>query len=201
MKYTLRLICSLGLILLFSNFAVADQKSDGKKIDQARQDLNYGYANLYDNLKSFAWTDEVMMIKKEAEEVNHVGKDVGETCGKLVDKLKSLTHDYPNLKLDEMGQPKVLADKKKDLKKEKLKKFLPLTGKTGVDFERTLLIATQGGIDDQRLLSEVMLGMETDKGLRDYLSTVHSEMERLYNRVDRLLNARYYKHNMYKRKK
>lgn len=71
---------------------------------------------------------------------------------------------------------------------------MPLAGKSGVEFEREALLMFYNALNEQRHLAGVMLGLETDPGLRKFLETTQAQLDARYARVGSLLNRRYFTH-------
>jgi hypothetical protein len=69
-----------------------------------------------------------------------------------------------------------------------------LIGKSGLEFEREALLMFYNALDEQRHLVGVMLGLETDPGLRKFLETTKAQLEERHAKVGALLNRRYFTH-------
>ena len=72
------------------------------------------------------------------------------------------------------------------------KDFAPLIGKTGVEFEREALLMFYNTLNEQRHLTGVMVGRETEPALRKFLETTKAQLEARYAKVGALLNRRYF---------
>jgi hypothetical protein len=70
--------------------------------------------------------------------------------------------------------------------------FAPLVGKTGVKFEREALLLFYNTLDEQRHLTGVMVGVETDPTLKKFLETTKAQLEARCAKVGDLLNRRYF---------
>jgi hypothetical protein len=68
----------------------------------------------------------------------------------------------------------------------------PIVGKNGVKFEREALLTFYDLLNEQRHLTGVMLRLETNPGLRDFLETTKGQLEERYAQVGALLNRRYF---------
>jgi hypothetical protein len=72
------------------------------------------------------------------------------------------------------------------------KDFAPLIGKTGVEFEREALLMFYNSLNEQRHLTGVMVGLETEPALKSFLETTRAQLEAHYTKVGALLNRRYF---------
>jgi hypothetical protein len=84
------------------------------------------------------------------------------------------------------------SDERKAIGADLAKDFAPLVGKSGVAFEREALLMFYNTLNEQRHLTGVMMGLETDPALRKFSETTKAQLEERYAKVGTLLNRRYF---------
>ena len=84
--------------------------------------------------------------------------------------------------------------KRKAIREDLAKEFLPLVAKSGVLFEREALLMFYNTLNEQRHLTGVMIRLETVPGPKIFLQTTNVQLERLYAKVGSLLNEHYFTH-------
>jgi hypothetical protein len=75
------------------------------------------------------------------------------------------------MRIDVAAISEIEGDERKAIGEDLAKDFAPLVGKTGVKFEREALLMFYNTLNEQRHLAGVMVGLETDPGLRKFLET------------------------------
>ncbi len=150
-------------------------------------------------INTFFYREKYLKINSEplTEAVKDL-EDISKTFQKKFDDLKK---DYPDLRFDETGRPKVLEIKRKEQGKDRIKTFLPIVGKTGPDFERDFLLYLSGSLNELHYLSKNLAEMEPNEGLKKFLGEIESETKRVDNRMQKILNKKFFKHNTYKEEK
>jgi hypothetical protein len=96
------------------------------------------------------------------------------------------------MRIDVAAMSEIEGEERKAIGADLAKDFVPLTGKTGVEFEREALLMFYNTLNEQRHLAGVMAGLETDPGLKKFLETTKTQLEARYARVGALLNRRYF---------
>jgi hypothetical protein len=86
------------------------------------------------------------------------------------------------------------ADTRKAMGEDLAKDFAPLVGKTGTAFEREALLMFADSLNEQIHLTAVMIGLETDPGLKKFLQTTNAQLAERHSKVGALLNRRYFTH-------
>jgi hypothetical protein len=84
------------------------------------------------------------------------------------------------------------GDERKAIGEDMAKDFAPLIGKTGTEFEREALLMFYNSLNEQRHLTGVMVGRETDPALRKFLETTKAQLEARYAKVGALLSRHYF---------
>jgi hypothetical protein len=94
--------------------------------------------------------------------------------------------------IDVTAMSEIEADARKAIGVDQAKDFAPLIGKTGVAFEREALLMFYDALNEQRHLTGVMVGLETDPTLKKFLETTKAQLDARYAKVGALLNRRYF---------
>jgi hypothetical protein len=94
--------------------------------------------------------------------------------------------------IDVAAMSEIEGDERKAIGADFAKDFAPLIGKTGVEFEREVLLMFYDTLNEQRHLAGVMVELETDAALRKFLETTKAQLDSRYAKVGALLNRRYF---------
>jgi hypothetical protein len=159
-----------------------------------RAQLSIGYSLLYqeaDGIPKLKW---ILMFKDKPEEMGRVTNDLVSYYQQLADTMLRLSKQYPAMRIDVEPMSEIEGEERKAIGADLAKDFAPLTGKTGVDFEREALLMFYNSLNEQRHLTGVMEGLETDPGLRKFLETTKAQLDARYAKVGALLNRRYFTH-------
>lgn len=159
-----------------------------------RAQLSIGYTLLYqeaDGIPKLKW---ILMFKDKPEQMGRVTHDLISYYQELSKSMQQLSKQYPAMRIDVAAMSKIESDERKAIGADQAKDFAPVTGKTGVDFEREALLMFYDALNEQRHLVGVMLGLETDPGLRKFLISTKANLETRYARVGALLNRHYFVH-------
>jgi len=92
------------------------------------------------------------------------------------------------------GEAKVEGEAHKGIGEDLAKDLAPVIGRTGIGFEREALLMFYNALNEQRHLTGVMVGLETDQDLKEFLETTKAQLEERYAKVGDLLNRRYFTH-------
>ncbi|MGA8707147.1 MAG: hypothetical protein WB646_09185 [Steroidobacteraceae bacterium] len=160
----------------------------------ARAQLSIGYSLLYqeaDGIPKLKW---LLMFKDKPEEMGQVTKDLINYYQQLADTMRRLSKQYPAMRIDVTPMPEIEAEERKAIGADMAKDFAPVVGKTGVDFEREALLMFYNGLNEQRHLTGVMVGLEPDPGLKKFLETTKDQLDAHYAKVGALLSRRYFSH-------
>lgn len=157
-----------------------------------RAQLSIGYSLLYqeaDGIPKLKW---ILMFKDKTEEMARVTNDLVSYYQQLADTMRRLSKQYPGMRIDVTPMSEIEGDTRKAIGEDLAKDLAPVIGKTGVKFEREALLTFHDSLNEQRHLVGVMLGLETDPGLRKFLETTKSQLDEHYAKVGALLNRRYF---------
>ena len=159
-----------------------------------RAQLSIGYTLLYqeaDGIPKLKW---ILMFKDKPEEMGRVTHDLISYYQQLADTMRRLATQFPGMRIDVAPMSEIESDERKAIGDDLAKDLAPLTGKTGVDFEREVLLMFYNSLNEQRHLVGVMVGLEPDPALKKFLETTKAELEARYAKVGALLNQRYFTH-------
>ena len=176
--------------------AACSQSSDSGKPppdkNAPRAQLSIGYSLLYqeaDGIPKLKW---IFMFKDKPEEMGRVTNDLVSYYHQLADTMQKLSKQYPAMRIDVAAMSEIEGDERKAIGADLAKDFAPLTGKTGVEFEREALLMFYNSLNEQRHLTGVMVGLETEPALKNFLETTRAQLEAHYTKVGALLNRRYF---------
>jgi hypothetical protein len=157
------------------------------------RELNYEYAKLYKTVSGMRMLDELLLIKFESDETEALIKQIAAFGSRAKAELEDLKKADPSISFDEDGRTQLAHESSKLQKKERLKAYAPVTGASGADFERMLLISEAGVLSQLRFRVEVMAQADTNPARSKYLRKMHGELNRLYVRTSKLLDTRYFR--------
>ena len=158
----------------------------------ARQQLSVGYSLLYqeaDGIPKLKW---IMMFKDKPEEMGRITNDLIDYYQKLADTMEKLSKRYPAMRINAATMPEIEGDTRKAIGEDLAKDLAPIIGKTGVKFEREALLTLYDSLNEQRHLTGVMLRLESNPSLKNFLETTKAQLEERYAKVGALLERRYF---------
>jgi hypothetical protein len=201
MEFTLHALRRSTLIrfvptALLLTLAACSQLSDTRKPppdkNAPRAQLSIGYSLLYqeaDGIPKLKW---IFMFKDKPEEMGQLTNDLVSYYQQLADTMRRLSKQYPAMRIDVAAMSEIEGDERKAIGTDLAKDLAPLTGKAGVEFEREALLMFYNALNEQRHLTGVMVGLETDAALRKFLQTTKAQLDERYAKVGALLNRRYF---------
>jgi hypothetical protein len=183
---------------LLLTFGAASQSNDTGKPppdkNAPRAQLSIGYSLLYqeaDGIPKLKW---IFMFKDKPEEMGRLTNDLVSYYQQLAETMQRLSKQFPAMRIDVPAMSEIEGDEREAIGADLAKDFAPLAGKTGVAFEREALLMFYNGLNEQRHLTGVMVGLETDPALRKFLETTKVQLDARYAKVGALLNRRYFTH-------
>ncbi len=186
---------SIATALLLT-VAACSQLSDSRKPpadkNAPRAQLSIGYSLLYqeaDGIPKLKW---ILMFKDKPEEMGQVTHDLISYYQQLADTMQRLSKQYPAMRIDVPAMSEIEGEERKAIGADMAKDFAPLVGKSGIQFEREALLMFYNTLNEQRHLTGVMVGLETDPALKKFLETTKAQLEEHYAKVGALLNRRYF---------
>jgi hypothetical protein len=162
--------------------------------DRDRQrELNYEYAKLYRAVSGLRLLDELLLVKFESKETEQLIEQIAGFGSRMRAELEDLARAHPEVKLDEDGRTELSREATKRQQQDRMKSFAPLTGATGADFERMLLLGQSSTLYTLRFRLDAMADAETSAPRREYLRKARGEMDRLYVQTVKLLDKHYFR--------
>ncbi len=199
--------------LVFSNLGYSENKShkkDPKKKEvlknddeispEEREELNYGYAIMYQHINDISGVKFLMAVKKNSEQLGDLAKKISNTLEENKKTLDELKKQFPAIDYETRGQPEVFEKVTKAIKWHKTKAYLPVVGMSGQEFERDFTIDTKYGIDQIARISGILSEREKNEGLKKPLKEISEQSKKLLEDIEYLLNEKYYKVNLNKKK-
>ena len=190
----IRVVTTALLLALAACSHLSDTRKAPPDKNAPRAQLSIGYSLLYqeaDGIPKLKW---ILMFKDKPEEMRRVSNDLVSYYQQLAERMKSLSKEYPAMRIDVAAMSEIEGAERKAIGTDLAKDFAPLTGKTGVAFEREALLMFYNSLNEQRHLTGVMIGLETEPALKKFLETTKAELDARYERVGALLNRRYFTH-------
>jgi hypothetical protein len=190
----IRAVAAAVLMTLAACSHLADPKHSAPQTKETRSQLAIGYSLLYqeaDGIPKLKW---LLMFKDKPEEMSRVTDDLVTYYQQLAESLQKLSKQYPAVRLDVTTMSSIEADTRKAMGEDNAKDFAPVIGKSGLEFEREALLMFYDALNEQRHLVGVMLGLETDPGLRKFLETTKARLDEHHAKVGGLLSRRYFTH-------
>jgi hypothetical protein len=159
-----------------------------------RAQLSIGYSMLYqeaDGIPKLKW---ILLFKDKSEEMGQITNDLISYYRHLAETMQRLSKQYPAMRIDVAAMSEIEGDERKAIGEDLAKDLAPLIGKSGVEFEREALLTFYDSLNEQRHLTGVMVKLESDPGLRQFLESTKAQLEVYYAKVGALLNHRYFIH-------
>jgi hypothetical protein len=168
-------------------------RTNSPTVGEQRQILNEGYSLLHQEAAKLNLTDLLLYVKFESDTFKSVLNDVAAVGGKVEKDLERIAKDYPAVKIDLDPLPVMEKRKRWDIGKDRAIEYAPGIGRSGRDYERTVLISMMNGVNHERHLCKVMATEEPEASLKKFLTDTEHGYDRLYNRIETLLNKEYFK--------
>jgi hypothetical protein len=160
----------------------------------SRDQLAMGYSLLYqeaDGIPKLKW---LIRFKDKPEEMSKMTDELTRYYQQLAQTLEKLSKQFPAVRINVKPMSDIEADTRKAIGTDLAKDIAPVIGKSGTDFEREALLNFYDALNEQRHLVRVMLEREKVPALRDFLETTRYELDSRYEKVETLLNRRYFTH-------
>jgi hypothetical protein len=188
----LRFVAAALVLTLAACSYLSDNRKPTPEKNAPRAQLSIGYSLLYqeaDGIPKLKW---ILMFKDKPEEMGRLTHELVSYYQQLADTMRKLSKQYPAMRIDVTAMSEIEGEERKAIGTDLAKDFAPLVGKSGVKFEREALLMFYNSLNEQRHLTGVMVGMETDPALKQFLETTKAELEERYAKVGALLNRRYF---------
>lgn len=155
--------------------------------------LNQGYSLLYQAVSTMKLAHTVLLVKSESTRTERVVTDITDYAGTMTDRLAALPAAYPNLRIDLQPLPEIERRTQVAIVKDRLISFAPVVGRSGADFERSLLLTLVGALHQISSLCRVMAEQEPNPDRLRLLVGAEQRGKVLAAETERLLNRVYYK--------
>src|ERR1700722_8615703 len=182
------------LIVAVCSFAGDAEKKTAPHKDAPRAQLSIGYSLLYqeaDGIPKLKW---ILMFKDKPEDMGRVTNELVSYYQQLADTMRKLSKQYPAMRIDVTPMSAIEGDERKAIGEDLAKDLAPVVGKSGVEFEREALLTFYDSLNEQRRLTGVMIKLETEPALKNFLETTRAQLEEQHAKVGALLNRRYFTH-------
>jgi hypothetical protein len=188
----IRLVATTLLLTLAACSHLSDTKKPPPDKNAPRAQLSIGYSLLYQEADGIPKLDWLLMFKDKSDEMAQLTHDLVSYYKQLADTMQKLSKQYPAMRIDVAAMSEIEGEERKAIGKDLAKDFAPVIGKSGVEFEREALLMFYNSLNEQRHLTGVMVGLETEPALKSFLETTKAQLEAHYTKVGALLNRRYF---------
>jgi hypothetical protein len=188
----IRLVATTLLLTLAACSHLSDTKKPPPDKNAPRAQLSIGYSLLYQEADGIPKLDWLLMFKDKSDEMAQLTHDLVSYYKQLADTMQRLSKQYPAMRIDVAAMSEIEGEERKAIGKDLAKDFAPVIGKSGVEFEREALLMFYNSLNEQRHLTGVMVGLETEPALKNFLETTRAQLEAHYTKVGALLNRRYF---------
>jgi len=159
-----------------------------------RAELSIGYSLLYQEADGIPKLNWILMFKDKPAQMAELTGELITYYQQLADTMQRLSKQYPAMRIDVPPMSKIEAAARKAIGEDLAKEFAPVVGESGIEFERDALLMFYDMLNEQRHVTEVMVGLETAPGLKKFLETTKAQLDERYAKVGALLNRRYFTH-------
>jgi hypothetical protein len=190
----MRLAASALLLALAACSQLSDATKPPPDRNATRAQLSIGYSLLYqeaDGIPKLKW---ILMFKDKPEDMGRVTKELVSYYEQLADTMRKLSKQYPAMRIDVTPMSAIEGDERKAIGEDLAKDLAPVVGKSGVEFEREALLTFYDSLNEQRHLTGVMIKLESEPALKNFLETTRAQLEEQHAKVAALLNRRYFTH-------
>ena len=174
-----------------SQFGRSDKSAPAKG---PRAQLSIGYSLLYQEAAGIPKLKWLLRFKDKPEEMSKVTGELTTYYQQLAAAMEKLSEQYPAMRIDVEPMSEIEAAERKAIGLDLAKDLAPVIGKSGPAFERQALLTFLDSLNEQRHLVRVMLERETVPALKDFLETTRYQLDSHHQRVEELLNRRYFTH-------
>jgi len=190
----MRLAASALLLALAACSQLSDATKPPPDRNATRAQLSIGYSLLYqeaDGIPKLKW---ILMFKDKPEDMGRVTHELVSYYEQLADTMRKLSKQYPAMRIDVTPMSAIEGDERKAIGEDLAKDLAPVVGKSGVEFEREALLTFYDSLNEQRHLTGVMIKLESEPALKNFLETTKAQLEEQHAKVGALLNRRYFTH-------
>jgi hypothetical protein len=185
-------LVTVCLLILAVNSYAGDAGKSAPHSNTPRAQLSIGYSWLYQEANGIPKLKWILMFKDKPEEMGQAVNELVSYYRDLADTMQRLSKQYPAMRIDVMPMSEIEGDTRKAIGEDLAKDLAPVVGKTGVKFEREVLLTFYDSLNEQRHLTGVMIKRESVPGLKKFLETTQVQLEERYAKIEALLNRRYF---------
>lgn len=168
--------------------------SEGGAPEVEESQLQEGYSLLYQGVAGLQHVDKAFLVKFEKDRVQDIVTAVSDFADELTDELDSWA-EAGAIRTDLDPLPEMEKRKLAAVRKARLISFAPVVGRTGANWQRTLLLSQSGALNQLRHLTRVMAEAEPDEARGSRLAEVAETLDGHYDRVVVALNDLYFCHD------
>lgn len=196
----MRNLGSLALLvaLLVATTSCAQDKSGHEPaagLSEQRLILSEGYSQLYTDAGHLDLARLVLYVKIESQEFNDVITEIGRFGGELEKDLKRIASEYPGVRIDLDPLPEMEKRKRLAVGWDRAFQFAPFSGRSRVEYERTMLISMFNALNHESHLCQVMAAEEPDPGLKKFLLASEKRFRELSELALNLLNREHFRND------
>ncbi|MGH8428416.1 MAG: hypothetical protein ACRES7_10625 [Gammaproteobacteria bacterium] len=154
--------------------------------------LNHGYAMLYEKAQEFTKIHKLLYVKINTKAVGDFMDALDQYGDTMQKQLEKMVKQYPSLSLTDNGLPVIEVKKRAGVSHYYLMQMLPLVGRSGKDFDRTILQTQSEELNQARFYARALLDEERNSNRKQMLQGIQQHLDQLYNQALSLLQKNYY---------
>jgi hypothetical protein len=155
--------------------------------------LNHGYAMLYEKAGEFSKIRKLLYVKGNTDTVGQFVDELANYGDKVQKELESMTRHYPSLSIEDNGLPVIERKKRSGVSHYFIKKMLPLVGRSGKDFNRTVLQTQKEELNQARYYVRALISEERESNRKHMLKAMQKRLDQFYKQASQLLEDNYFK--------
>lgn len=171
----------------------ATERTKAPDLTKQRLELSEGYSMLYRDASNLDLSKLILKVKFESDAMKAFVTDVAEAGGQLKQDLERISKNYPGVRIDLDPLPEMEKRKRAAVAKDRAKYFAPVVGRSGREYERTVLLSYANGLNHERHLCQVLAEAEPEASLKKVLLNAGKRYDGLYDRVTAMLEKEYFK--------
>ena len=180
---------AVGLLVFTLNACSSMTSQEPLPPTDGHRTIAQGYSLLYGITSQQKDLKKLLLVKVESDPVDAVISELADYTGELSAELEDMTKRYPALTVDTQFLPEVEVKARESITAEATKTFL---ASKGTDFERRLLLKQLSALEQERHIAKVMVQLETADERRDFWRRTEQRFGLLYDKIETLLERRYY---------
>lgn len=186
----------LTALALIAGLVACDRAGSEEKAaadpGEQRLILSQGYSMLYKDASGIGLADLLLLVKIESQPFDDLVSELGRYGDELKAELQAAAQRYPGVRLDLDPLPVMEQRKRLAIAKDRTIDFLPFSGRSRVEYERTMLISTSNALNHESHLCQVMADEETEPGLQKILRGCERRYGELRDKALALLRSEHF---------